>query len=73
MADGVCWFNVYCQNRYDRACRANLGFIPMEGLSRSPDRPSDVPPVIARVECDGGEAAVVRFPYPIAAACRDGS
>ena len=67
VADGLCWFNVYCQNRYDRPCRATVGFIPMEGLSRSPGEPNDVPPLITELDCDGGEAAVVRFPYPIGA------
>jgi hypothetical protein len=64
--DGICWFNVYCQNRYERPCRAALAFIPMEGMARSSDQRSDVPPLVTNVGCDGGEVAVVRFPYPIA-------
>ncbi len=35
----------------------------MEGLN--PAGPHDVPPLIADIECDGGEVAVVSFPYPI--------
>lgn len=65
--DGVCWFNVYCQNRYDRPCRGTVYFFPMEGTSATPGQPSEVQPMIAEIDCDGGEAAVVSFPYPVAA------
>jgi len=67
VCDGLCWFHVYFQNRYDRPCRGTLYFVPLDGMSRSPDVPSEVLPVVANFECAGGEAAVMRFPYLIAA------
>ena len=61
---GLCWFNVYCQNRYDRPVTARAFFVPMEGTSKTGNH--DVPPVTVDASCDGGEAAVVCVPYPLA-------
>jgi hypothetical protein len=75
VSDGLCWFNVFVQNRYSRPCQGTIYFFPMEGMSRpgagQHDLPHDVPPMIASVDCDGGQVAVMSFPYPVAAKWQD--
>jgi hypothetical protein len=66
--DGLCWFNVFCQNRYARPVQGTLYFIPMEGVAKEKGGRHDVEPLMVDVSCDGGEVAVVSFPYPIGAA-----
>ena len=41
--DGLCWFTVYCQNRYNRRGRGTAVFIPMEGVSKAGAH--EVPPI----------------------------
>jgi hypothetical protein len=62
--DGLCRFNVVCQNRYIKPCFGTICFVPVEGMSK--DGSHLVAPLIADVECAGGEVGVVSFPYPIA-------
>lgn len=64
--DGVCWANVVYQNRYNAGCAARIYLVPMEGWS--PQGLNDVPPVVADIECGGGDVGVVHIPYPIARA-----
>ena len=64
--DGVCWVHVVYQNRYNAGCAARIYLVPMEGWS--PQGLNDVPPVVADVECGGGDVGVVHIPYPIASA-----
>ena len=63
--DGVCWVDVFYQNRYNARCVARVCFVPMEGWS--PEGLNDVPAVVADVECGGDDVGVIQIPYPIAA------
>lgn len=62
--DGVCWVNVYYQNRYNAGCASRVYLVPMEGWSLY--GLNDVPPVIAEIECGGGDVGAIHLPYPIA-------
>ncbi len=64
--DGVCWLSVFYQNRYNAGCASRVYIVPMEGWST--EGLNDVPPMIAEIECGGGDVGVVRIPYPIARA-----
>ena len=64
VTDGLCWFHVFCQNRYAKTCTGTIYFIPMEGRSKAGY--AEVPPIVADFELDGGEVGVIGFPYPIA-------
>jgi hypothetical protein len=48
---GVCRFEVYFQNRYERPCRATVGLRPASGLFNS--QPF-FPPVFIEIDCPGG-------------------
>ena len=65
LAEGLCWFRIFCQNRYGGECVGTIYFIPMEGMSKTGSR-HEVPPVVVDVQCEGGECGVVSVPYPIA-------
>ena len=62
--DGVCWVEVFYQNRYNADCSSRVYLFPMEGWS--PQGLNDVPAVVAEIECGGGDVGVVHLPYPIA-------
>ena len=64
--EGLCWFRVLVQNRFDQVCNASIFYIPMEGVSED-GKPHEVPPVMLNIECGGGEVAELSIPYPIAA------
>ena len=63
--DGICWFHLFCQNNDSIWCAGTVYFLPMEG-GRA-DGPAEVEPIVADIELDGGEVAVVSWPYPISA------
>lgn len=62
--DGVCWVSIFYQNRYNANCSSRAYIVPMEGWSV--DGLNDVPPVVAEIECGGGDVGVLHIPYPIA-------
>ena len=62
--DGLCWVNVFYQNRYNAGCSSRVYLFPMEGWS--PKGLNDVPAVFAAIECGGGDVGVLHLPYPIA-------
>ena len=64
VTSGLCWFEVFCQNRYAKPCTGTMYFIPMEGGATA--GPLEVLPIAADFELDGGEVGVIRYPYPIA-------
>jgi hypothetical protein len=63
--DGVWWLDVFYQNRFTGGCRADVSVVPMEGWS--PKGAVEVPPVVADIDCAGGEVGVVSYACPIAA------
>ncbi len=64
--EGLCWIDVFYQNRYTSPCRAYVFIVPMEGVSRNNQQPHEVPPVTAEIECGGGEVGVISQPLPVA-------
>ncbi len=62
--DGVCWVEVFYQNHYSAGCSSRVYLVPMEGWS--PEGLNDVPPVIADIDCGGGDVGIVHIPYPFA-------
>jgi hypothetical protein len=63
VADGICWMNVYYQNRFENACTARIVLQP-ESKSKPP---SPLLGIDARVECGGGAFGVLNIPWPIPA------
>jgi hypothetical protein len=64
--DGLCFFDIFCQNQWSGECEGTIYFIPMEGTS--PDGAHDVPPIETDVTLDGGEVGVISIPYLISEA-----
>ena len=62
--DGLCWFTVYCQNRFAHPAHGTAWFVPMEGMRNR--GPHEVLPIAVDIGCAPGEAAAVSIPYPIA-------
>lgn len=61
--NGICWMQIYFQNRYARPCNARVVLQPPVksfGIRRLPLAGIDVD-----VHCDGGAFGVYRIPWPI--------
>lgn len=65
VSNGVCWLNVFFQNRYERPCQGRIVLQPpikSFGIRRLPLDAIDLD-----VDCEGGACAVWRIPWPIPA------
>jgi len=62
VADGVCWFDAYFQNQYDRPCRGRIALRPGRGffLTRAA-----IETVVWEVECGPAAFGVARVPVPV--------
>ena len=59
---GTCFLNLFFQNRYSKACRAQVVIHPSQGffLIRR-----DLDSLVVEIACEGGAFGVTRIPWPV--------
>jgi hypothetical protein len=62
--DGICWLEIYYQNRYSNTCRCHILVRPW--VMRLAFSELEVDTVDVRVLCDGGAFGVCSVPWPVA-------
>lgn len=59
--NGICFFDLFFQNKYEQPCTGRVAVRPARNLLRRPD----IETVTHEIDCEGGAYGVARMPMPV--------